>query len=130
MEGCQLKPERVTQTFRLGVEAFKCQNFKNPLGGADIIFNKTESFMAQGSHHMFVFEQSGVTADGPLESESQSCNGLQFNTLVHSAQTPQVSTAYPPGIGVKMHGNMGFRIISHYLNATNQPLTTQVSIVL
>lgn len=113
-------------TVQPGQEAFMCQNFKNPLGGADIVFNKTESFMTPGSHHLFVMDDPTVTSDSGLYA----CSGLTFKTLVHASQTPQQAMTYPPGIGVRMPGSDGFMLLAHYLNTTSQPLSTQVSVIL
>src|SRR5438046_2979369 len=47
----------VTEEFSIGPgeEAFRCQNFANPFG-KDVVILKSESAMAAGSHHMFVFQ--------------------------------------------------------------------------
>jgi hypothetical protein len=119
-------------TVGAGQEAFACQNFANP-GGADmLVFVQTESFMSTGSHHMFVME-GGNNQNGPLETEQtnpQGCNGLQFSSMIHSAQTPQVIMKYPPGIGAKLNAGIGIRMIAHYYNTTTGSLTPDVRVLL
>lgn len=118
-------------TIQPGSETFNCQNFANPMVNQDLIFNESESFMSPGSHHLFLFEDPNVTANGPLEYENQTtCNGLTFQTLVHSAQTPQETTTYPPGVAGIVHSGSGFRMLVHYLNTTTSPIQAQVSVLL
>jgi hypothetical protein len=116
------------QPFTLGAgqETFRCQNFANPVGqGQELVFVKSESFMTPGSHHMFVMEDAAITADRSLYE----CSGLDFKPLVHSAQTPQVTTAYPPGVGVRMTGG-GFQVLAHYFNTSTQTINAEVRILL
>jgi hypothetical protein len=119
-------------TVAAGQEAFACQNFANP-GGADmLVFVQTESFMSTGSHHMFVME-GGNNTNGPLETEQTNpngCNGLQFSSMIHSAQTPQVIMKYPPGVGAKLNAGIGIRMIAHYYNTTTASLTPDVRVLL
>ena len=119
-------------TVPAGAEAFACQNFANPNGANQLVFVETESFMTTGSHHMFVME-GGSNTNGPLETEQtnpQGCNGLQFSTMVHSAQTPQTTLKYPPGVGAKLNGGTGLRMVAHYFNTSTAAVTPDVRVLL
>lgn len=119
-------------TAQPGVDTYACQNFANPAGSNELVFVESESFMSPGSHHMFLME-GGTNTNGALETEQSNpsgCNGLQFSTMIHSAQTPQVTMKYPPGVGAKVTAGAGLRFVAHYYNTTGSPLTAQVSVVL
>jgi len=115
-----------------GSEAFACQNFANPNGANQLVFVETESFMTTGSHHMFLME-GGSNTNGPLETEQTNpngCNGLQFSTMVHSAQTPQTTLKYPAGVGAKLNGGTGLRMVAHYFNTSTAAVTPDVRVLL
>lgn len=109
-----------------GGEVFKCQNFRNPLG-KDIAIVESESFMAPGSHHMFLFREPAIAADS---NAVEDCSGVEFRDYVHLAQQPQIKWTYPEGVARLLSGNDGLRVAVHYLNATSSPLTGQVSVTL
>jgi hypothetical protein len=111
------------RTVGIGEEVFFCQNFTNPFGGpVDVL--QSESFMTPGSHHMFVFYEEGAT-DGPL----QDCSGLEYKRTLHTAQTPQHLTKYPPGVGRYVEPESGLRVMAHYLNTGSTPIEAQVTVV-
>lgn len=109
-----------------GGEVFKCQNFRNPLG-KDIGIVESESFMAPGSHHMFLFREPGLTTDS---NAVEDCSGVEFTDYVHLAQQPQIKWTYPDGVARLLKGTDGLRIAVHYLNLTSGSLTGQVSVTL
>lgn len=107
-----------------GGEVFKCQNFKNPVG-QDVAILYSDSFMAPGSHHMFVFHDPSFNADSNAVSD---CSGIEFRDFIHEAQTPQREWKYPDGVGRSLKGTEGLRILVHYLNTSSQTLTAQVAV--
>lgn len=115
--------ETSPRTLAPGEEAFFCQTFANPFGGAvDVL--QSESFMTPGSHHMFVFYEEGAT-DGPVHD----CNGLEYKRTLHVAQTPQVLTKYPTGVGRHVEASSGLKVLAHYLNTGTQPLSAKITVV-
>ena len=116
-------------TIPAGAETFTCQSFANPMGSEGLVFVSTESFMTEGSHHMFLMEDT-ANRNGALETQGANCNGLNFATLVHSAQTPQARMAYPAGVGVRLRAGTGLRMLVHYLNTRNTPITPDVRVLL
>jgi hypothetical protein len=111
------------RTVAKGEEAFFCQNFANPFGGpVDVV--RSESFMNPGSHHLFVFYEEGAT-DGPVED----CSGLEYQRVLHTAQTPQHLTTYPAGVGRHVEAESGLRIMAHYLNTGDAAIDAQITVV-
>ncbi len=106
-----------------GEEVFRCQNFANPFGNADVAVLKSESFMTGGSHHMFVF-YNDFNANGGVEN----CSGLEYGTTIHSAARPQQSTKYPDGVARLVAGNQGFRVLVHFLNTTQQVQNLEITV--
>jgi len=109
-----------------GGEVFKCQNFRNPLS-SDIGIVTSESFMAPGSHHMFLFREPGLATDS---NAVEDCSGVEFTDYVHLAQQPQIKWTYPDGVARLLKSTDGLRIAVHYLNVTSSELTGQVSVTL
>jgi hypothetical protein len=109
-----------------GGEVFRCQNFKNPLG-KDIAIVESESFMAPGSHHMFLFREPAIVADS---NAVESCSGVEFRDYVHLAQRPNVKWTYPEGVARLLRANDGLRVAVHYVNTSAETLTGQVSVSL
>jgi hypothetical protein len=107
-----------------GEEAYYCQNFANPFDG-DVDVEKFASEMTQGSHHLLFF-YSPKAKDAPVES----CSGLEFHATPYSTQLPSDSVEYPAGVGARIKQSDGFRVQSHYLNTTDQPITALVQVTL
>jgi len=107
-----------------GGEVFKCQNFANPVK-QDVAILYSDSFMAPGSHHMFVFHDPSFNADSNAVAD---CSGVEFRDFIHEAQTPQREWKYPDGVGRSLKGTDGLRILVHYLNTSSQMLTGQVAV--
>jgi hypothetical protein len=108
-----------------GEEVFKCQTFANPFNGADAEIAEFESHMTTGSHHMLMLYQNNAT-DGAL----QDCSGLTFGPMAYGAQQPDTVLTYPAGIATLIKGTQGFNIVSHYLNASANPITAEVQIIM
>jgi hypothetical protein len=107
-----------------GREAYKCQNFKNPLD-RDVAITVTESTMVKGSHHMFVFH--GATFNQNTNGVAD-CSGVEFHDYLHVAQTPHEVISCPAGVGRILKKGEGLRILAHYLNTTGDPITGQITI--
>jgi hypothetical protein len=107
-----------------GGEVYKCQTFANPFGGdAEIV--KFHSTMSKGSHHMLMLYENNAT-DGPLVD----CSGLTFGPMPFGAQQPDAQVTYPAGVAALVKSTQGFRVVSHYLNATPNDINAMVQIVL
>lgn len=106
-----------------GEEVYKCQNFANPFGGKDAEVTTFASHMTQGSHHLLLFYKPGI-ADGALEG----CSGLEFAATPYSTQLPNDAVTFPEGVAALVPQTMGFRVQSHYLNTTDQPIHAHVEV--
>lgn len=107
-----------------GGEVYKCQTFLNPFT-SDVALLQTQSDMSPGSHHLAVFRVK-ENANGALED----CNGLEFHTTLHAAQTPTARTSYPEGIGIFHPAGQGIRLNVHYLNLTDKTIEAKVQVAL
>jgi hypothetical protein len=111
-----------TFTIEPGQEVYKCQNYANPFGGEAVDVARFESHMTPGSHHLLLFYRPEAV-DGPLED----CSGLEFAATPYSTQLADDSVAYPPGVAARIQPQQGFRLQSHYLNTTTQPITANIT---
>lgn len=109
-----------------GEEVFKCQNFANPFGGAQVDVAEFESHMTKGSHHLLLFYRSDVKADGPLSS----CSGLEFAATPYGAQQPDYSVSYPPGIASAVDPTHGLRLQAHYINVGQETIHAVVTLTM
>ncbi|MFI5289976.1 MAG: hypothetical protein ACHQ17_10025 [Polyangia bacterium] len=107
-----------------GSEMFMCQDFANPFG-ADAEISQFDAHMSLGSHHMLFLYQPNAT-----NTAVTPCNGLTFGQMAFGSQTPDVSQPYPAGVAALVPQAQGFRVVSHYLNATTHDLTANVEIVM
>jgi hypothetical protein len=114
-----------TQTFTVqpGGEVFMCQDFANPFGGVDTEVSQIDSDMAPGSHHMLLFFQDNAT-----DTNVAACDPLQFQAMLYGSQQPHTTLPYPTGVAALVKGTQGFHMQMHYLNATQAPITAQVTI--
>ena len=114
-----------TQPFTVqpGGEVFMCQDFANPFGAVDTEVAEMDSTMTPGSHHMILFFQDNAT-----DTNVASCAALQFQPMLFGSQVPQTSMVYPTGVAALVKGTQGFHMQMHYLNATQSPITAQVTI--
>jgi len=106
-----------------GGEVYRCQNFKNPFGGADAEVSAFESHMTGGSHHLLLFYK-----DKAVDTAVESCSGLEFAATPYSTQLPDDSLEFPAGVAALIPPTKGFRMQSHYLNTSSQPLEAHVEI--
>ena len=116
-----------TQTFQVPPqgEVFKCQTFANPFKGQQVDIKTWEANMSPGSHHMFVFYQSGAT-DGSIYD----CSGLQIQPFTFVAQGPHVYQTYPEGVGATIPTSMGFMVNVHFINTSASTLSAQVKVTM
>jgi hypothetical protein len=98
-----------------GSEVFKCQTFANPFGGKDVDIKEYEEHMTEGSHHMFAFFSPGAT-NGAIEDCPN--GGLEYHPYPFSAQSPDAQLTYPPTVGSRIPGSMGFMLNAHFVNAS------------
>ena len=106
-----------------GGEVYRCQNFANPFGGADVDVSKFESHMTGGSHHLLLFYKDGV-GDSAIEE----CSGLEFAATPYSTQIPDDSLEFPAGVAAQIPTDKGFRLQSHYLNTSDKPIEAHVEV--
>lgn len=107
-----------------GHELFMCQDFKNPFG-VDTEIAGFEAHMAPGSHHMlFLYQPNAV------DGEVHPCSGLTFAQMAFGSQQSDVVQRYPDGVAALVPADQGFRVVSHYLNASPKDLVASVEIVL
>jgi hypothetical protein len=108
-----------------GGEVFMCQDFANPFGGMDTDVQEFESHMSPGSHHLLLFYKDNAS-DGTITP----CSGLEFSPTPYGAQSPDAMVVYPQGIGALVKGTQGFHLNMHYVNASQNDLMAQVTIIL
>ena len=107
-------------------EVYYCQSFANPWGAQVDI--KTYSLdMANGSHHMFAFYQTGAT-DGAVAACPE--GGLTFGAFTFTAQAHQVTQTYPATVGATIPANTGFNMMVHYLNTGTTTITSHVALTM
>lgn len=114
-----------TFTVPPGGEVYRCQNFANPFGGADVDVSAFESHMTGGSHHLLLFYR-----DGAVDGVDSKCDGLEFAPTPYSTQIPDDSLEFPAGVAAKIPSSKGFRLQSHYLNTSDKPLEAHVELTL
>jgi hypothetical protein len=110
-----------------GSELFKCQSFANPFAGKDTDVRAYEEHMTLGSHHMFLFFSPGAT-DGPIVDCPS--GGLEFHPYPFSAQSKDATLTYPPTVGSRVPGSMGFMLNGHFLNTTATPYQATLTVTL
>jgi hypothetical protein len=106
-----------------GAELYKCQDFANPYGGADVQVKAFDSHMSVGSHHLFVFFKQNAT-DGALTD----CSGLEFAPFPYGTQRPDDTVVYPDQVGELIPGYAGLRLQVHYINTTQAPIDVSVHV--
>jgi hypothetical protein len=106
-----------------GAELVKCQNFKNPFGKDVALLSHSSDMIS--SHHMFVFHDPSYNAD---MNAVEDCSGIEFNDLLHMAQTPHQEITYPAGVGRSVKAGEGLRILVHLLNTSTQPIKARVTV--
>ena len=107
-----------------GGEVYKCQDFANPFGGAEVSVSGFESHMTPGSHHLLMFFKDGAS-NGALSD----CSGVEFGAGPYGSQRPDDQISYPPGIGVTIAPSRGFRVQVHYLNSSPNPIEPQAQVL-
>ena len=108
-------------------EVFKCQTFANPFAGKDADIKEYEEHMTLGSHHMFIFFSPGAT-DGPVGDCPS--GGLEYHPYPFSAQSKDATLTYPPTVGSRIPGSMGFMLNAHFLNVTGADYQATLTVTL
>jgi hypothetical protein len=111
-------------------EVYKCQQFGNPFG-QDVDLVKMVGTMSTGSHHFFLFNMSpstGRSTTAPLEDCPQA--GLEFHPFPYLSQQPNWTVEYPQGMGYPLISANGLMMNAHFLNASAQTVTPQVTITI
>jgi hypothetical protein len=108
-----------------GADTYRCQNFANPFGGADVDIAEFETHMTEGSHHLIV-----NYSDAPATSAPEPCSGFEAPTGPFSTQVRDDLLTYPEGVGAALDGIQGLRINSHYFNTTGDAFEATVSVTM
>lgn len=112
-----------TFTVPAGGEVYRCQNFKNPFGGAAVDVSAFESHMTSGSHHLLLFYKKNAANTAEAD-----CSGLEFAATPYSTQLPDDSVEFPAGVAAQIPADQGFRLQSHYLNTSDKPIEAHVEL--
>jgi hypothetical protein len=110
-----------------GSEVFKCQTFANPFNDQDTDIKEYDEHMTTGSHHMFLFFSPGAT-NGAIEDCPS--GGLEFHPYPFGAQTPDATLTYPPTVGSRIPGTMGFMLNAHFINIETTPYEATMTVTL
>ncbi len=110
-----------------GSEVFKCQTFANPFNNQDTDIKEYDEQMTEGSHHMFLFFSPGAT-DGAIEDCPS--GGLEYHPYPFGAQSPTATLTYPPTVGSRIPGTMGFMLNAHFINIETTPFQATLTVTL
>ena len=110
-----------------GTEVFKCQTFANPFGNKDTDIKEYDEHMTLGSHHMFLFFSPAAT-DGAIEDCPS--GGLEYHPYPFGAQSPDSTLIYPPTVGSRIPGTMGFMLNAHFINIETTPFQATLTVTL
>jgi hypothetical protein len=110
-----------------GGEAYRCQNFANPFGGANVDIDRFEAHMPHGAHHMIVFFMDDPTMPPLADGELEECSGSEFHPNVFGAQTPDGVIDLPEGVGVAIPSTTGLRMQIHFVNGSDHEVTAGVT---
>jgi hypothetical protein len=118
-----------------GAEVFKCQKFANPFGGAvDLL--QMHGVMSVGSHHFFLFNLDSTSAS-LYTTTLEDCpgQGIEFHPFPFLSQQQDWTVQYPTAadgspMGYPVAATNSLMINVHYLNATANPITANVTITL
>src|SRR5262249_27180814 len=75
---------------------------------------------------LVVYFQDGITENGPIEN----CSGLEFHATPYSTQLPDDRVDFPSGVAMHIPAGTGFRLQSHYLNATGDKIQAHVELTM
>jgi hypothetical protein len=117
-------------TLQPGEENTFCYYFRTP-NTATVAVAKWVSEMTPGSHHMIYFTNLGTQ---PPDGTVDDCNFNAIPLPVYGSQIPHEEVRFPTDDGdgfplaQNINGSSGGFFQMHYLNGTDQPLTTHVSL--
>jgi len=116
-------------TLQPGEEKIEC--YYVPPDGKDKYFNEITVDMAPGSHHLVVMrilDQQGMPAYGPQDCINGEMPNLNtIDGMLPGSQQPHTEYSFPDGVGMRISKDDGLWFQSHYINATNAPITTAVT---
>jgi hypothetical protein len=125
-------------TVAAGDEVYMCEVFDNPFGGVTTDLVSMHGTMSAGSHHFFLFSVTTVdTVVEPAVGTIAACAGagLEFHPFPFLSQQPDWTVNYPTDSGGKpmgysLVGSNQVMINAHYLNASSESITANVSITI
>ena len=125
-------------TVAAGDEVYMCQVFDNPFGGVTTDFVSMHGTMSAGSHHFFLFSVTTTnTIVEPAVGTIGPCAGagLEFHPFPFLSQQPDWTVNYPTDsegkpMGYSLVGSNQVMINAHYLNASSESITANVSITI
>ena len=111
-------------------ELIKCQYF--PADGIERELSAFNTDMSAGSHHLVVFriDETKGKPTGYVGTELQTCSQIEipagFDGMLPGSQQEHTAFNLPTGVAMRMTRTHGLLFQMHYINATQQPITTSV----
>ena len=116
--------------------------FKKVGNTADIFVNRFEINMRMNSHHMVVYDfnndippiffpKEEVIRD--IRNDNGSLNianmfPMAYHVYVIGSQSPYLNFEFPPGVALRLKGNIGLDFNSHYVNKEPTPIEGEVNV--
>ena len=125
-------------TVAAGDEVYMCEVFNNPFAGVTTDLLSMHGTMSAGSHHFFLFSVTTLnTVVEPAVGTIGPCAGagLEFHPFPFLSQQPDWTVNYPTDsegkpMGYSLSGSNQVMINAHYLNASAESITANVSITI
>ena len=115
-------------TLQPGEEQINC--YYVPADGIEKYFDHIVVDMNPGSHHLIVMriDESANGFQAPPPGPAP-CNDIPsgFDAMLPGSQTQHYDYSTPAGVAMHLSPKNGLYFQSHYINATQQPLTTAVT---
>lgn len=111
-----------------GQERIDCRYIALPDQAIDVA--RFEHKYTAGSHHMLVYP-TDLTAEEIGDGETFDCatrGDLRQTGVAYGASEPTGELPYPSGVAMRLPANSVVLLESHYLNATSEPLDTEVRV--
>lgn len=94
-----------------------------PLGNTeDVVIENIEVNLAQGSHHLIVYETTAEPTNTPYPCVPFAGIGLGTDVPVFFANKPNATWAFPKGIAQELKANTMLKLEAHYINASTAPI--------
>jgi hypothetical protein len=110
-----------------GQEVYMCQSYANPFQGQQVDIKTYELYMAQGSHHMFVFYLQSAPDSSVVPCPQ---GGVGFAPFTFTGQTQKATQTYPEGVGATIPTTIGFYLNAHYINSGATAIQGQVRVTM